>query len=225
VFVGKETEPHSANITLFNGPYVYDFLDIPRQIAVYDLDRGRVVLINPERRVKCEVSRATLDAFCNNLRHLERRTDDPVLDFALRPTFDERTEKNGQRVFDSKYVTYRVTALPAELPGMAVRYRKFSDASARLNALVNRGSMPPFPRLLVNESLETADHVPSKVHLTVGSARLIGGRTVVLHSEHEFRPRLLDSDMSKIDEAGQYLATATEASLSEYLNPRVSDNP
>jgi hypothetical protein len=225
VFVAKETEPHSTNVTLFQGTHVYDFLDIPRQIAIYDLQRGRVVLVNPERRVKCEVSPATLDAFCNNLRHLENRTDDPVLDFAVRPTFDERTDKDGERVFASKYVTYRVAPQTPELTGMAARYRQFSDASARLNALVNRGSMPPFPRLLVNQSLAASEQIPAKVELTVASGRLIGGRTVHLHSTHEFRPRLLDSDMHKIDEAGQYLATATDVSLSEYLNPRVGDDP
>ena len=220
VFVGKETTPQSSNVTLFQGAHAFDFLDEPRQIAFYDLTRGRIVLVDPARGVKAEVSRATLDAFCDNLRRLEKRTEDPILDFALRPSFEERSDEDSdERVFASKYVTYRVKPLAGELDGMASRYRAFSDASARLNALINRGSLPPFPRLLVNESLENSGAVPAQVHLTISSARLVGGRTVALRSEHEFRPRLLDSDQRKIDEAGELLGKAKLVGLGEYLRP------
>jgi hypothetical protein len=220
VFVGKETTPQSKNVTLFQGTHAFDFLDQPRQIAFYDLPRGRIVLVDPARRMKAEVSRATLDAFCDNLRHLERRTEDPILDFALRPSFEESDDDDSdERVFSSKYVTYRVKPLPAELEGMASRYRTFSDASARLNALVNRGSLPPFSRLLINQSLEKSGEVPAQVQLTISPARLLGGRTVALKSEHEFRPRLLDSDLRKIDEAGELLGSAKLVGLGEYLRP------
>ena len=219
VFVGKETTPQSTNVTMFHGPHAYDILDQPEQVTFYDLPRGRIVLVDRARRVKAEVSRATLDAFCNNLKHLVKRTEDPVLDFALRPAFEEESGEDTERVFKSKYITYRVQPLAAELEGMAARYRAFSDASARLNALVNRGSLPPFPRLLVNESLDEAGEVPAQVQLTVSSARLVGGRTVHLRSEHEFRPRLLDSDLRQIDEAGELLGSAKLVGLGEYLRP------
>jgi hypothetical protein len=224
VFVGKETKPQSSNVTMFHGPHAYDFLNQPPQITFYDLPRGRIVLVDPDRRVKAEVSRATLDAFCSNLKHLEKRTEDPVLDFALRPAFEEQNDEDAERVFKSKYVTYRIKPLAAELDGMAGKYRAFSDASARLNALVNRGSLPPFPRLLVNESLDEAEQVPAQVQLTVAPARLVGGHTVLLRSEHEFRPRLLDSDLRKIDEAGELLGSAKPVGLGEYLRPG-ADNP
>jgi hypothetical protein len=222
VFIEKETTPQSTNVTMFHGTHAFDFLDQPRQVTFYDLPRGRIVLVDPARRVKAEVSRATLDAFCNNLKHLEKRTEDPILDFALRPSFDEQTKEDvAERIFKSKYVTYRVKTVDAEFEGMAARYRAFSDASARLNALVNRGSMPPFPRLLINESLEQSGQVPAQVHLAISSARLVGGRTVLLRSEHEFRPRLLDSDLRKIDEAGEALGSAKQVGLGEYLRPGV----
>lgn len=222
VFVGKESKPQSSNVTLFQGSHAFDFLDQPRQIAFYDLARGRIVLADPARSVKAEVSRATLDAFCDNLRHLEKRTDDPILDFALRPSFDESSdEESSERIFTSKYLTYRVKPLTGELEGMVERYRQFSDASARLNAMVNRGSLPPFPRLLVNQSLEKSGHVPALVRLTISPASLVGGRTVALKSEHEFRPRLLDSDQRRIDEAGELLGRAKLVGLGEFLRPSV----
>jgi hypothetical protein len=218
VFIGKETTPHSTNVTLFQGAHVYDFLDQPRQITIYDLARGRVVLVNPDRTVKAEVSQDMLAAFCDNLRRGEAHTTDAVLRFALNPRFDEQIEESdGERVFSSKHITYRIKPLAGSSAGTAGAYGRFSDASARLNAFVNRGSMPPFPRLLVNQSLARSGHLPAEVLFTVSPARLGAGRTVVLKSKHEYRWRLLDSDLRMIDEAGEILAGAAPLPLAEYL--------
>jgi hypothetical protein len=221
VFIGKETTPHSTNVTLFQAAHVYDFLDQPRQITIYDLARGRVVLVNPvnpERKVKAEVSQDMLDSFCDNLRRGEAHTTDAVLRFALDPRFDEQVEEiDGERVFSSKHITYRIKTFAGNSAGTAGAYGKFSDASARLNSFVNRGSLPPFPRLLVNQSLARSGHLPAEVFFTVSPARLGAGRTVVLKSKHEYRWRLLDSDLRMIDEAGEILANAASLSLAEYL--------
>ncbi len=220
VFVGKESTPRSTNVTLFQGTHVYDFLDSPRQITFYDLDRGRIVLLSPDANAKVEVSKNMLDAFCNSLKHLQHKADDPVLSFALSPQFVEREEKSSdERVFTSKHLTYRVTTMKGLSDGMASQYRAFSDASARLNAMVNRGSLPPFPRMAINEALDASRDLPVKVQFTASSGRLIGGRTVALKSEHEFRARLLDSDLQRIDEAGNLLSGATAVGLTEFLGP------
>jgi hypothetical protein len=218
VFIGKEATPHSSNITLFQAAHVYDFLDQPRQITIYDLARGRIVLVSPDRKLKAEVSEGMLDAFCDNLRHADQQTTDPILRFALGPRFEEQgAESEGQRVFTSKHITYRIKPHDGSSAGMAGAYRKFSDASARLNAFVNRGSLPPFPRLVVNEFLAKSGQLPAEVNLVVSPARLGGGRTVVLKSKHEYRSRLLDSDLRMIDQAGEILASAAPVSLAEYL--------
>jgi hypothetical protein len=135
VFSGSESAPHSTNITLFRGHHVYDFLDKPQQVTFYDLDRGRIVMVDPQRRLKVEVSRTMLDAFANNLRHMEGKTNDTLLRFALRPSFDERDGKGKhERIFASKPLTYQVQTQPEEADGMAAAYRGFGDASARLNS-------------------------------------------------------------------------------------------
>jgi hypothetical protein len=221
VFIGKESLPHSSNVTLFQGAHVYDFLDKPEQITFYDLDRGRIVLVDPQRKVKTEVSSRMLDAFSNTLRHSAGK--DPLLQFALHPTFDIRDDKDGEeRVFTSKLITYRVRTATPEMPDMPARYRQFSDLSARLNALVNRGSLPPFARLAVNESLDASGLLPAKVEFAASSGRLIGGHTVALRSQHDFRRRLLDSDLRRIDSAGALLTDSTQVSLGKFLNPDAS---
>ncbi len=222
VFVGKETTPHSSNVTLFQGPHVYDFLDKPQQITFYDLERGRIVLVEPQRQIKTEVSSRMLDAFTNTLRH-STASKDPLLEFALHPSFDVRDEKEpAERVFTSKLITYRVRTIEAEIPDMPSRYREFSDLSARLNALVNRGSLPPFSRLRVNESLAESKLLPATVQFTASPGRIIGGHTVALRSQHDFRPRLLDSDLRRIDDAGAVLSDSAHVSLGKFLSPDAS---
>lgn len=224
VFIAKEELPHSTNVTLFHGPHIYDFLDKPQQITVYDTVRGRIVLVDPARDVKAEITSDMLAGFTRNLQLLKESKADPLVKFAVAPQFDEsKDEESGERVFTSKYLTYRVAASRPADAGIASRYREFSDASARLNSLVNRGSLPPFPRMAVNEALAQAGETPDKVHLRVAPRQWIGGHTVVLHSEHEFRPRLMESDLLQINEAGEAMAAARRVPLSEYLKAAESD--
>lgn len=222
IFVAKEATPHSTNITLFRGSHVYDFLDKPQQITIYDLERKRIVMLDPAHERKAEVSIAMLTSFCDTL---ERRptAGDAFLKFAIKPTFDETTDKTtGEMLFASSQLTYRVMPKVADDRSVATRYREFSDFSAKLNALVNRGSLPPFPRLTVNAALAESGKVPQKILLTVPPRQLIGGHTTTLRSEHEFRSRILDSDEAKIDSAGELLGRAEAVNLSDYLRPPVA---
>ena len=68
VFAGKETVPVSEDLTLFRGEQVYDFLSKPREITVFDKPRSRVILLDPARRVKAEVSMERVMAFSDELR-------------------------------------------------------------------------------------------------------------------------------------------------------------
>ncbi len=222
VYIGKETAPHSANVTFFQGAHVYDFLDKPAQVTIYDTARERIVLIDPDRQVRTEITGEMITAFCKSIRVLEQKHSDPLLRFALAPTFEEQEAKeDGERVFESKYITYKVHASKPEDPTMAARYRTFSDWSAKLNSLVNRGSLPPFPRLAINTSLGKTGQVPDKLQVILSPRSLLPSRGVTYRSEHEFRPRLLDSDLKKIDQSGDMLARTTRIGLGEYLRTPV----
>ncbi|MDZ4817436.1 MAG: hypothetical protein SGJ20_00530 [Planctomycetota bacterium] len=216
VLVGKETEPHSTNVTLFRGPHIYDFLDKPEQITLYDLERGRIVVVDPVNLKKAEVSVGLLDSYCQTLL-LKPTGNDAFLKFLLRPDLAvTEDQKSGETIFAGQYLTYRVLGVKPEQSGTEKRYREFADLSARLNALVNQRSLPPFARLAVNSSLAEAGKIPSKIHLTIPSRRLIG-RALELHSEHEFRARILDSETAKIEAAGETMARCELVKLSDFV--------
>jgi hypothetical protein len=219
VFVGKETEPASEDLTLFRGEQVYDFLSKPKEVTVFDKPRSRVILLDPARRVKTEVTTERLMAFSDELRTWCGKQADPLLKFAANPRFDQSLDKaSGELVFTSPFMTYRIATVKAGSDDIARQYLEFSDSYARLNAMTNPGSTPPFPRLTIDEALFLSHAVPERVQLTMPPRSRFGGKTTVVRSEHSVNWRLLDADQQRIQEAEEFLVTFTPLTLERYLN-------
>ncbi len=170
VFTGKEEAPTSESLTLFDDGRAYDFLTDPHEIIVFDVAHGRVVLLDPERKLCTELTTDKLNDFVNQIRVRAARQTDPLLKFAAEPKFDESKEDKGWLKFASPLITYRVHAVKAENSTVAKQYREFSDWSARLNSMLHPGSLPPFPRLAINSALDRAGgQIPDEVHVTIGA--------------------------------------------------------
>ncbi len=218
VFVGKETEPASEDLTLFRGEQVYDFLNKPREVTVFDKPRSRVILLDPARRVKTEVTMERLMAFSDELRTWCGKQSDPLLKFAAEPSFDQSLDSaSNELVFTSPFLTYRVGTIKAGTDDIARQYLEFSDSYARLNAMTNPGSTPPFPRLKIDKALFISHAVPEKVQLTMPPRSRFGGKPTIVRSEHRVNWRLLESDQQKIQEAEAFLVTFTPLTLERYL--------
>lgn len=225
VYAGKETEPLSEDLTLFRGEQVYDFLNKPREITVFDKPRSRVLLLDPARRVKTEVSMERIMAFSNELRTWCAKQSDPLLKFAAEPSFAQSLDNaNGELVFTSPFLTYRITTVKAASEDIARQYLEFSDSYARLNAMTSPGSTPPFPRLKVDEALFLSHGLPSRVQLTISPRSRFSGKPTIVRSEHSVNWRLLEPDQQKIQEAEEFMVTFTQLTLDRYLDvPAPSD--
>ena len=224
VFVGKETEPVSEDLALFRGEQVYDFLNKPREVTVFDKPRSRVILLDPARRIKTILTMEHLMAFSDELRTWCGRQSDPLLKFAAEPRFDQSLDSaSGELVFTSPFLTYRVATVKAGTDDIARQYLEFSDSYARLNAMTNPGSTPPFSRLKIDEALFLSHAVPEKVQLTMPPRSHFGGKPTIVRSEHSVNWRLLESDQQKIQEAEEYLVTFTQVSLERYLESPAAD--
>ncbi|HEX3997611.1 MAG TPA: hypothetical protein VHX65_03570 [Pirellulales bacterium] len=218
VYVGKETEPASEDLTLFRGEQVYDFLNKPVEITVFDKPRSRVILLDPVRRVKAEMTMERIMAFSDELRTWCGKQADPLLKFAAEPSFDQSLDgTTGELVFTSPFLTYRVATVKAGTDDIARQYLEFSNSYARLNAMTNPGSTPPFPRLKIDEALFVSHAIPAKVQLTIPPRSRFGGKPMIVRSEHSVNWRLLESDQQKIQEAEEFLVTFTPLTLERYL--------
>src|SRR5882724_2304530 len=104
IFVGKESEPSSENLTLFRGGQVYDFLTKPSETTVFDKPRGRVILLDPARKVRTEIKADKLLAFSEELKVWAARQSDPFLKFAADPRFEQKLDTRGELLFTSEFI-------------------------------------------------------------------------------------------------------------------------
>jgi len=215
IFVGDAEEPATTTTTLFQGGVVYDFLDEPKQIAVFRKPGGgrpgRFILLDPERRVRTELSTDQLAGAMNKLRNWASRQRDPFLKFAANPQFEESFDRDtGQLLLASHEESYTIKTEPADMPEALSEYREFLDWYTRLNALLQAGP-PPEPRLQVNAALARYQIVP----ITVELAR--AGEKEKLRAEHDFTWLLSKHDLARIDDACASLAAYRPVDNEEFL--------
>jgi hypothetical protein len=215
VYVGDEEKPASETTTLFLDGAVYDFLTDPAQTAVFHAPAGsrpgRFVLLDPERRVRTELSTEKIARAMGKLRTWAAGQKDPFLQFAADPTFEESFDSaSGELVLASHVESYTVSTVPIQRAAAIVEYREFRDWYTRLNTLLSAGP-PAEPRLRLNEALARHKVVPLKVALTRA------GEKEPLRAEHDFTWRLSRGDLDRIDDVRASLASYREVPNEEFL--------
>jgi hypothetical protein len=217
VFLGDEKKPCSVSTTIFLDNVVYDYLAEPAEITIFDKDHGRFLLLDTSRRVKTEVTTAQVQDFTERLKQWALAQPNAYLKSLVEPDLEEQyNEDEGEFVFSSPSITYRLLTTAVDRPGISHQYREFSDWYGQLNALLNPGSQPPFARLVVNAALDARRRFPREVHLTFRSRDSLLSKRVTLRSEHERIDHLVQSDRDRITQTDQFIAIFTPVKFSEY---------
>jgi hypothetical protein len=225
VFVNSSKEPTAESTTLFYRGTVYDFLEKPAEVTVFDPVENRFILLDVDRKMKTQLSTAAIEGTLERLKRLAESSKDSKIRFFYRPEFAQSVDnKTGELIFDSDWMTYRVAAVAANDSALARQYRQFSDAYAGLNMFLRPGSRPPYPRLIVNEAIERRGEIPSGIVLVLKYQRGLDLRQERLRSEHRFVKRLLESDQERIVTAGEQMASFREVDFREYEN-RLEQTP
>jgi len=219
VFVGKDDKKPVQSVTIFRSGSVYDFLTNPDEVTVFDPPRKRFVVLDNARRVKVELNTDEVDAFSQRIKHEAQLRNISLLSFLAEPSFEENfNASNGELKMTSDWMMYRVKTVRPKLPTVDVQYLEYSDWQVKLNTLLRPGSLPPFPRLLLNEALEKHGRVPTEVELTRYGQHPVK-RHITIRAEHRWQWRLLESDLKRLEEANNHLVTYASVSLPEYLRP------
>jgi|688.fasta_scaffold146224_1 hypothetical protein len=224
--------PASRSLTLFRDGIAWDFLELPAasdgddqeprmelvEIVLHDPARERVVVIDPKRNVKTQIERVRLERLGVSLAKWARSSDDRLIRWAGGPDFDSGLTEDDRLIeLAGPRVKYAVThaAAPA---AAAAAYREFADSALLLRALTHPGGVPPFPRLALNRRIEEAGGIPTEVTLEI-EPRLgpLGGRTERLKSVHKQLPRLLSSDLDRIETAESQAAAAESVDLAAFV--------
>jgi hypothetical protein len=217
VFLGNERAPQTRTTTIFYQGVVYDYLDDPAEVTVFDKAHGRFVLLNLDQRVKAELTTQQVEDFTNRLKQWTQDQSDPFLRFLGRPQFeDEFDESAGRWVFASRWVTYRVTAVDTQDEETSRQYREFSDWYCRLNTLLNPGARPPFARMLVNAALEQRGQIPREVQVTLRPKEMLLAKRITARSEHLLVRHLVESDRKRVAQTDQFMAMFSTVDFAEY---------
>lgn len=235
LFLQGSSTPAVRSLTLFRDGVAWDFLEVPTadedemqvvEIALHDPARERVVVIDPVRNVKTQVDGVRLERLGVSLAKWARGADDRLIRWAGGPDFDSGlTEGREALELSGPRVRYAVKHAPAPAPEAAAAYRQFADSALMLKALLHPGGIPPFPRLAINRRLEDADAIPTEVILEM-NPRLapLGGLTDRRRSVHKMHPRLLETDLERIEEAEAQAAAAEAVPLAAFVDRGAADS-
>ena len=235
VFADDDAKPIARSLTLFRNGLAWDFLERPAgssqddatadrepdELVLHDPARERVVVVDPSRNVKTQIDAIRLERLSVSLAAWARKADDRLVRWAGGPDFgDGIQEKGSQLELVGPRVRYAVEFTDAPSADVAQEYRRFADTAMLLKALLHPGGIPPFPRLAINRRVSAAGGIPTAVTLEVDSkAAVIGGRPQVLRSVHKVHPRLLATDLERIEEAEARIAVAEAVDLAAFMEP------
>jgi hypothetical protein len=216
VFSGDDPEPFAQSITIFSEGMVYDFPQMgPGEITVFDPARGRIILLDGQRRVKTTVSTHELLEFTAAMKVKLTQMGGVMADTTDNPVEKESGGDDQWYVLGNRLVTYRVRGIEPRFDEAAARYQQFADWYARLNA-TRPGSMPPFLRIELNRALVQHGLIPEEVELIVTPERGLMGRDTTIRSRHLPYWRLSNTDRQRIETAGHQMAKFTAVSFQEY---------
>lgn len=212
VFVESNEQPVVTTLTLFRGTTVYDFMGKEaQQITIFDINRGRIILLDSHRKVKTTVTTDQLLRFTASLKANARGSTVDLVTPEMKESYDKQA---GTLEMVSKRLKYRVNAIQPPSKEIAERYRIFADWFARLNSM-HVGNLPPFARLQLNAALANHGLIPQSVERTVSPANRVGSSQHV-RSSHLINWQLTNTDRKRISRAGDYMAKFSSVSPASY---------
>jgi hypothetical protein len=223
IYVGEEKKPQVTSTTIFLADMVYDFLDSPAEVTVFDKGQRRFVLLDLTRRVKTELTTARVASLAERIQAWARTQSDPYLRFLADPKFEQQYDAEaGQLALASDWMTYRVSTVPAPSEALSHQYREFSDWYSRLNTTLNPGSRPPFARLQLNAALDTHGRFPLEVVLTMRPKAGPLAKRITVRSEHQLTRGLAETDRGRIAQTDQFMDIFTPVTFKQYQD-RMAD--
>jgi hypothetical protein len=217
VFFEDQKEPVSRSSTIFAKALVYDFLEKPAEIFIFDRPREQFILLDAERRVAAQVAMQDVMSFTEQLRQRAAAQRDPYVQFLANPTFEQHYEPATTTLsLSSPWLSYQVQGMAAPGPAAMAQYREFSDCYARLGPILDAAARPPFARMILNEALQKEGLIPQKLTLTLTPKRGFMPKRIVIRSEHELIDRLSQADLDRVVQAQQYMTIFSPVGLEQY---------
>ncbi len=214
VFVGGQSQPQSQGVTIFHEGLVYDFLNEPAEVIVFDKAQRRFMLLDISRRLRSEISMDDVQIVVDRVKQRLSAHPNPNVKWLVDPSFEEVFDpKTSLLTLKSPSLTYQAQ-MQATDPVVAAQYHEFSDAYTQFNVALNPSSRPPFPRMMLNAAIERRRGVAKEVHLTTTAGPK--ATPLKIASRHQLALQLDAADLNRVGEVREYLRSFRAVSLAEY---------
>lgn len=213
VFNQGAEEPVSESLTIFDGDVVYDFvLGALPETAVFDIRRGRIVCLDPQRKIQTALTTENLLEFCDATRTRAGNGQDKLFHPQFETSFDDQSQT---LTLNSDAISYTARCAAAKDAESAKRFQQFADWYARLN-FVRPGSMPPFARVELNRLIAERNLLPLQVERTVVLKNPVGNKRGIARSVHAVTWLISNSDRHRIETVATQLTSFRNVPFKEY---------
>jgi hypothetical protein len=215
VFAADKTAPQNQGVTIFYGGVVYDYLEQPAEVIVLDKAAAKFTLLDTSRQVQTELSTQQVADFIVGLKKKAAANQDQFIRWLAEPGFQEQfDQKSGELTLVGPQMMYATKLAAVPSPEMAEQYREFSDWYVRLNTLLAPpGSLPPFPRMVLNQAIAKRQMIPREVERTL---KFSATKRNTMRSEHELMTKLNAADLGRVTEAQQAMRKFTMVGFDVY---------
>ena len=93
VFVEGQSQPQSQGVTIFHEGLVYDFLNEPAEVIVFDKAHRRFILLDLARHVRSEISTDDVQAFVDRVKQRLAGHPNPNVKWLADPSFEESFDR------------------------------------------------------------------------------------------------------------------------------------
>ncbi len=220
IFRADDQQPIVENTTIFYEDKVYDFPATGDQITCFERAENQFVVFDTANRTWTRIPTDQLLQYTAWLKEKSSESDNPLLRFCGAPKFEVRSENEGTRwFFEHPLLQYQVDGVSLEDSQIGMQYRVFGDWYARLNTMLRPQSLPPFPRLLVNQKMVQQNLIPREVTLRIGPSPYIGKSELIVRSVHRLQNGLSEKDRERLLWLNGCREKFSEVKLTAYRRP------
>ncbi|MEM8911192.1 MAG: hypothetical protein AAGC97_05435 [Planctomycetota bacterium] len=162
--LNSPNEPVSVHWAVFDGNLAFDLPQTEARFwTILDFDRGEIVLLDGQRRVRTSVGIGYLQ---QAVARWHAEVTDPAKrrQLGMDVRVQEVDEHRCQIEFDA--ARYQMTTQVPARPDHAARFSRYVDWTLRLS-MVRPSGLPPFARMTLNDHLSASGRVATQTRLTV----------------------------------------------------------
>lgn len=196
------------HLVVFDKSMVYDFAQgNDKSVTVFDLQRNRVILLDRDTQVRSTINTEDLTKLIAQIRASADEKSQESLGMNAKAELAD-----GKYIVQFGKIQYTAATQNPTTDAIALAFGKFADWASRLNAARQRGLLPPFARMELNQKVAKAGELPREIELEVKR----GLKTERFRSTHELIEQVSEQDRKQISEVGSMLTLYREVPLKAF---------